>query len=225
MGKENKKESHFDRYHRIFKEEHSLKRQEEREDDEQHISSSIDDVTVSALKDMRGEHARWKGKPKSYSVNTHEEAHDLVVRIGRQYMKHAGIPDVKDDHMVLKHIDMALGQPGASQQMIAQFRDYSGNLMKHQAYEQLKKSLADDAANGKLNAARDYIASDTDNRSKLEDALNKAAAEQGVQIVKNLNGHKLASHLGNAYAGEGKLTAAYVKKHYRKDFKPLAKKE
>jgi hypothetical protein len=200
---------------------------DEREDKKSEVMDEINTATRKYLVQKRGEHATRKGSPKSFHLKSHEEANELVKEIGRALYKHMH-PHTTDaqlkklaDHQLMAAIDQAT-EKGYATRLVRTFSKQRRNITRSQAYNETSEAAGDAVADAKLNYIEGYLVTAEEHRKKIAGEVDKFAGEHGRAVKDGVGLPQLVGHLKSGYS-QGKLTANYVKRAQREDFKAKKK--
>jgi hypothetical protein len=225
MAKEEKKDK-FGEMIDMYKTESSVDGKKKREEMERRIHDTIEQAAMKYLIKKRGEHETEKGTPKSYSIEGHDEAHEMVVEMAKSVVKHKypGI-DVKllGEQHLMELLDAAVGHQGYAHQFISHLADHGHNVLNDRQYTQIKGAVASHLSDMKLNHAKNYLTHNKDKRGDIEDLVNKELGIHEKELKKGLKQESVVEHLGAAY--EGSLTKEYVEMKYPGHFKKAKPKK
>lgn len=231
--KKEEPKSKFDEYLETYKKESSVEGKTKREETERRAHDAIEQSAIKYLIKKRGKHEAEEGTPKTYSLESHDEAHEFVLEMAKSILKHRfpgmdkkGLESLlKDEHFLMQMFDDAVGQRGAAYTLVSHLRDHPDDVLNNRMYTQFRDALADHVANYKHAHAQQYLISNEDKRDDIEKLVNKELddAGHGKELRKGLKQQNLVQHLGAAY--EGNLTKPYVHKLYKTHFKKKPEKK
>lgn len=198
-------------------------RKKEKETKFENAISTIDDIERDYLKDVRGEHARYKGKPKSYMLgkeNTKEEASELIYRmtlesirqeLGEKAFKlYKKNPEWIPGFLRGKGIDFY--------KLRTEMVDNRRNFREGETYKEFKKRLPTIEELIEEKAVEMELLSDPNHYDPLLDQTNEKIQETDLQIKKGVEAQHVLNHL-KKFLKEGKYTEAYKRdneEHFKK---------
>lgn len=229
--KSGEKTSKFEEILETYKTEASLKGAEKREEKQRRLTDVIESNVLKFLIKKNGKSDEEEGTPKSYKLNGSDDAHELVLEIGKSVLKQKfpklnkeAIAELaKDEHFLMSTIDEAMGRQGYAHQLVKSFADYGGNITSHAEYDKIKKHLAYEVSHKKYIHAKQSLTHNTEKRSDIEKLVNKALEAHGKHVKATVTQEELVEHLGNMYHEGGKFNESYVQKEYVKHFKNAPK--
>ncbi len=229
MGKEKEKKSKLDEMLGIYKTESAIGSEERREMDAKKIEDYIEDNVLKYLTKKHGSDKEL-GTPNKYSINGHDEAHEIVIEMAKAALRKKGLSAgavaelAKNEALLLDQFDIAVGRKGYAHDIAAALAENPENITTNRQYLGIKQALGQHCANHKLDHAKSYLEKNLDARGKIEGIVNSAASTHGKE-VKKVSQERLVQHLGASYRGNGALEHSYVQKDYKADFKGLPKKK
>jgi hypothetical protein len=229
---EKEKKSKFEEVLDTYQTESSIEGTQRRNDMMQEMNDLIDMSVRQFLIKKNGE-GKKKGLPKSYKIAGHDDAHELVLEIGKSVLEHKfpklnadAIKELmKDEGFVLGVIDDAVGHKGYGHQLAATFAELNGNVTGSDEYKDIRKRVSGNVANQKYLHAKTYLTHNAEKRGDIEKIVNKALGEHGKVVRATVNQGQLVEHLGNVYHEGGKLNKSYVEDAYAKHFKAAPKEK
>lgn len=200
--------------------------QDLREDTETKMENAvgvIEDIEKDYLKEVRGEHARYKGKPKSYSLSekeAKEEATELIYRMVLESIRqHLGEDAVevykKKPHMITTF----LNSKGIDfYKLRKDIVDNRRNFRKLKSYQEFKKRLPTIEELVEEEAVEKELVTDQNHYDPMLEKINKIIGEKtGLQIKYGTDAEHVIHHY-KTYLSEGKFSQEHLRTH-EKHFK------
>ena len=225
--KEKEAKPRFNEYIDTYKKESSVEGKNKREEMERRTHDGIEQSLTKYLIKKRGKHETEEGTPKTYSLESHDEAHEFVLEMARSILKHKypkmnkdGLDGLlKDESYLMELLDSIAGERGAAYRLVSHLREHPDDVMNNKMYQEFRDALTSHVANYKHAHAQQYLVNNEEKRGDIETLVNKELGSEGheKELRKGLKQHNLVQHLGAAYGGN--LTKPYVEKAYKSHFK------
>jgi len=168
MGDE--KKNTLDKMLDMYKSETTVTGRDKRELRQQQIHDTIDNAARKFLIRKRGADESDNTVPKTYDIESHDEAHEMVLEIAKSVIKHKfpkiNVKDL-DEHHLFELFDSATGRQGYAHTLIAELADTGKNVLNSDDYKQAKNAVAHHLSHQRFYHARNYLSTNKEARGKI----------------------------------------------------------